>query len=56
MSSFTQSGPLNEVHSGWMKKKGQGSALFGGKMQRRFFVLCAYPPPPAAADPPSLPS
>jgi len=39
MASFTQGGPLNEVHSGWMKKKGQGPALFGGKMQKRYFVL-----------------
>merc|ERR1719291_965622 len=38
MSSFA-SGPLNEVHNGWMKKKGQGMSVFGGKMQRRYFVL-----------------
>jgi len=37
MASFTASGPLVEVHSGWMKKKGQG--MFGGKMQKRYFVL-----------------
>ena len=37
MNSFTSSGPLNEVFSGWMKKKGQG--VFGSKMQRRYFVL-----------------
>ena len=37
MASFTMGGPLNEVHSGWMKKKG-GVGLFGGKMQR-YFVL-----------------
>ena len=35
--SFSSSGPLNEVHSGWMKKKGQG--VFGAKMQKRYFVL-----------------
>ena len=28
-------GPLVEVHSGWMKKRGQGAALVGGKMQKR---------------------
>jgi len=39
MASFVPTGPLNEVHSGWMKKKGQGPALFGGKMQKRYFVL-----------------
>jgi len=38
MASYA-SGVLVEVHSGWMKKKGQGPALFGGKMQRRYFVL-----------------
>jgi len=38
MASFA-TGPLNEVHNGWMKKKGQGMAVFGGKMQRRYFVL-----------------
>jgi len=38
MSSFA-TGALVEVHSGWMKKKGQGPSLFGGKMQRRYFVL-----------------
>lgn len=31
--------PQRQVHSGWMKKKGQGPALFGGKMQKRYFVL-----------------
>lgn len=36
MASFTQSGALNEVHSGWMKKRGQG--LFA-KMAKRYFVL-----------------
>ena len=36
MMSFTQSGPLNEVYSGWMKKKGQG---WMAKMQKRYFVL-----------------
>jgi len=39
MASFIASGPLVEVHSGWMKKKGSGGALFGGKMQKRYFVL-----------------
>lgn len=39
MASFVASGPLNEVHSGWMKKKGSGGSLFGGKMQKRYFVL-----------------
>ena len=39
MASFIASGPLREVHSGWMKKKGSGGALFGGKMQKRYFVL-----------------
>jgi len=38
MASFTVTGPLVEVHSGWMKKKGQGA--FGSRrMQKRFFVL-----------------
>jgi len=37
MASFTPTGPLVEVHSGWMKKKGQG--VFGSKMQKRYFVL-----------------
>ena len=37
MASFAQTGPLVEVHSGWMKKKGQG--VFGSKMQKRYFVL-----------------
>ena len=37
MASFSASGPLDELHSGWMKKKGQG--MFGGKMQKRYFVL-----------------
>jgi hypothetical protein len=36
-ASFISSGPLVEIHSGWMKKKGQG--LLGGKMQKRYFVL-----------------
>jgi hypothetical protein len=39
MASFTQSGPLNEVYSGMMLKKGQGMSFMGGKMQRRYFVL-----------------
>ena len=39
MASFIASGPLVEVHSGWMKKKGQGMSLLGGKMQKRYFVL-----------------
>jgi hypothetical protein len=39
MQSFTQGGPLNEIHSGWMKKKGQGPTLFGGNMKKRYFVL-----------------
>jgi len=38
-ASFIASGPLVEVHSGWMKKKGSGGAIFGGKMQKRYFVL-----------------
>lgn len=37
MASFTASGPLVELHSGWMRKKGQG--VFGAKMQKRYFVL-----------------
>ena len=37
MMSFTTSGPLVEVYSGWMRKKGQG--MFGSKMQKRYFVL-----------------
>ena len=38
MASFVSSGPLVEVHSGWMQKKGQG-VLLGSKMQKRYFVL-----------------
>ena len=38
MASFIASGPLVEVHSGWMKKKGSGG-LLGSKMQKRYFVL-----------------
>jgi len=36
--SSAAAGQLVEVHSGWMKKKGQGPSLFS-KMQRRYFVL-----------------
>jgi len=39
MASFIASGPLVEVHSGWMMKKGSGGSIFGGKMQKRYFVL-----------------
>jgi len=39
MDSFVAGGKLDEVHSGWMKKKGQGPSMFGGKMQKRYFVL-----------------
>ncbi|KOO21906.1 myosin family protein with dil domain [Chrysochromulina tobinii] len=35
-TSFAASGPLVEVHSGWLRKKGQG--LFG-TMHKRYFVL-----------------
>ena len=37
-ASFVSGGTQKEVHSGWMKKKGQGG-LFGAKMQKRYFVL-----------------
>lgn len=30
---------LEEVFSGWMRKRGQGSSLLGGKLKQRFFVL-----------------
>ena len=38
-ADYEPKGPMVEVHSGWMKKRGQGSALFGGKFQKRYFVL-----------------
>merc|ERR1719248_165260 len=30
---------LEEVFSGWMRKRGPGSSLLGGKLKQRFFVL-----------------